>query len=45
MLIKKKLVIQIDSGALCPYLGIKVTWSLQCEQKSKLVKFVHVITF
>ena len=28
MLITKKLSIQTDSEALCPYLGIKVTWSL-----------------
>ena len=26
MLITKKVGIQADSGAQCPYLGVKVTW-------------------
>ena len=39
MLITKNVGIQADTGALCPYLSIKVTWSLQYEQETKLVKF------
>ena len=31
----KKVGIQTDSEALCSYLGIKVTRSLQCGQKIK----------
>ena len=45
MLIMKKFGIQADSGALCPYLGIKVTCSLQCGQKTKLLNFVRIIYF
>ena len=45
MLITKKVGIQTDSGALCPYFSITITWSLQCGQKTKLVKFVHITIF
>ena len=39
MLITKKLGIEADSEDLCPSLSIKVTSSLKCGQKTKLVNF------
>ena len=39
MLITKKLGKEADSEDLCPYWGIKVTSSLKCGQKTKLVNF------
>ena len=45
MLITNKLGIQADSGALWPYLGIKVTWSLNVDKKLSWLNFVHIIYF
>ena len=44
MLITKKLSIQTDSEALCPYLGIKFTWSFHYDYNYVAGQILRMIT-
>ena len=45
MLITKKWGIRADSGALCPYLDIKVTGPLQKRRKQSWLNSLHIMIF